>query len=229
MLPIGLTVISMLITQSAAAVVQAAVLIAAVMLTYRRHLPRSWTVVVLVILASSPGVIAAYLNSFLLKFNADSHLRVALLSYVYEIRNGWDYVFGYGPFSLESDLWNLANPRSAEESSSVASLNDSGLLNFFVVQFGVVGLAIPFAIFLRMRKDISTVCFLGLLMSSKLPYTAPVIYFGLLPIILRLGAPLAVAATSRSSASADGTHQEHRKSPSRAHFSFSGSSQARSP
>ncbi|MEX3853246.1 MULTISPECIES: hypothetical protein [Paraburkholderia] len=182
-LPIALTVLSMLITQSAAAVVQAVVLIAALMVTHSRRM-RAWATAIFTLIAlASPGLIAAYVNSFMLKIDADSGLRLRLLSYVYEVRHGWDFLFGYGPFSVEYDLFDV----SEHTSTFVASLNDAGLLNFFVVQLGIVGLAIPIGIFLVMKKDIANLCFFGLLMSSKLSYTSPLLYFGLLPLVMRLG------------------------------------------
>jgi hypothetical protein len=209
LLPVALTVVSMLITQSAAAVVQTAVLIAALMVGHMRPSSRAWAaVVVVMIAAASPGLIPAYFNSFLLKFNSDSGLRFALVSYVFHLRHGWDYVFGYGPFSLEYDLFNLAGAKDST-TPAVASLNDAGLLNFFVVQFGVAGLAIPVAIFLRIRKDLATVCFFGLLMTTKLSFTAPVLYFGVLPLILRLGAPLGVAVTPKNAGPVDAGRLQH--------------------
>jgi hypothetical protein len=197
LLPIALTVVSMLITQSAAAVVQTVVLSAAVMLTHSRR-TRAWAAGMFVLIAlASPGLIAAYVNSFMLKFNADSGLRFHLLSYVYELRHGWDYLVGYGPFSLEYDLYDLSEPRG-NLGPVIASLNDAGLLNFFVVQFGIIGLAFPAAMFLRMKKDVANVCFFGILMSAKLSYTAPLLYFGLLPLLLRLGTPPSAAVTPES-------------------------------
>ncbi|MEA3120051.1 MAG: hypothetical protein QOI13_3321 [Paraburkholderia sp.] len=225
-LPIALTVVSMLITQSAAAVVQTAVLIAALMFGHMRPSSRVWAAIAVAMLAAvSPGLISAYFNSFMLKFSSDSGMRFALMSYVFHLRQGWDYVFGYGPFSLEYDLYNLASAK-ATGSPSVASLNDAGLLNYFVVLFGVAGLAIPAAIFLRMRKDVGTVCFFGLLMTTKLSYTAPVLYFGLLPLILRLGAPPRVAVTPRSVGSVNAPR--HRGDPSCARLAIDDGSQSRS-
>ncbi|MFL9922558.1 hypothetical protein PQR75_46555 [Paraburkholderia fungorum] len=198
--PVALAVVAMLITQSAAAIVQAGVLIVAVMITHGRR-AKAWVAVVLALLAvASPGLISAYLDSFLLKFNADSGLRFGLLSYLFDQRQGWDFLFGYGPFSLEYDLYNLA---AGNGRTNVASLNDSGLLAFFIVKFGVAGLAIPAAILLRIRKDVGTVCLFGLLMTTKLSYMMPVLYFGLLPLIMRLGAPPRVAATPVQSADQD--------------------------
>jgi hypothetical protein len=185
LLPVALTMLCMLITQSAAAVVQSVVLVAAVMMTHSRR-TRAWAAGFIVFIAlASPGLIAAYVNSFMLKFNADSGLRFQLLSYVYELRHGWDYLFGYGPFSVEYDLFSLSEPKG-DLGPAIASLNDAGLLNFFVVQFGIVGLAFPVLMFLRMRKNIANLFFFGLLMSAKLSYTAPILYFGLLPLMLRL-------------------------------------------
>ncbi|QCP50011.1 hypothetical protein FAZ95_12960 [Trinickia violacea] len=200
LLPIALTVIAMLITQSTAAIVQAVVLIAAVMMTHADRTKASIAIAVFAIAA--PSLVAAYFHSFLLKFNADSGLRFELISYIFQARHGWDYVFGYGPFSLEYDLYDLSKPRG-NLGPAVASLNDAGLLNFFVVQFGVAGLAIPAAIFLRIRKDVGTLLFFGLLMTSKLSYTAPVLYLGLLPLILRLRPLPGVAARPKGADAID--------------------------
>ncbi|MGF6769055.1 hypothetical protein P3T18_001525 [Paraburkholderia sp. GAS199] len=184
LLPIALTVVAMLTTQSAAAVVQTGALVAAVVITHKPQ-AKAWAAVALALLAiASPGLISAYLDSFMLKFNADSGMRFALVSYAFDFRRGWDFLFGYGPFSLEYDLYDLA--ARGNGSAAVASLNDSGLLNFFIVKFGIAGLAIPVAIFARMRKDIGTICLFCLLMTTKLSYTTPLLYIGLLPLVMRM-------------------------------------------
>jgi hypothetical protein len=121
----------------------------------------------------------------MMKMDDSSGIRLALLDYIYHTRTGWDLLLGFGPFSLENPLYRMANP---EGQFQVASLNDAGLLHYFVVQFGLVGLAFPVVIFIRMRKDVTSILFFAVLVSSKLSYTFPVLFFGLLPMLMRLPA-----------------------------------------
>jgi hypothetical protein len=186
-MPVILAIVSMLVTQSAAAVIQAIILLVAVVLVQSRNIRMWWVTALALLLIASPGVIAAYFDSFMLKFNTDSGIRYALVQYVFELRHGWDFVFGYGPFGLENKLYRLAD--DGVGTPTVASLNDAGLLNFFLVKFGMAGFLIPIGIFWSMRKDVAGILFFAMLMSVKLSYMNPVLYFGLLPLVLRLREP----------------------------------------
>ncbi|MDR5752713.1 MULTISPECIES: hypothetical protein [unclassified Caballeronia] len=189
-LPVLFAIVAMLITQSAAAVVQAGVLLTATILIQDRSMKFWWSVLLAMVIVASPGLIAAYLDSFLLKIGADSGIRLALMKYAYQTRHGWDFVFGYGPFGLESILYGLA---SGSGSPQVSSLNDAGLFNFFIVKYGIAGVLIPIWILSRMRRDVAGMLFFALLMSSKLSYMNPVLFLGLLPLVSRFPTPAPLA------------------------------------
>jgi hypothetical protein len=153
---------------------------------------------------ASPTLLHAYFNSFTLKMDATSAIRFQLLDFVYSDRTGWDWLLGYGPFTLENSLYHLANPDGGLQ---VASLNDAGLLQYFVVRFGIAGLLIPAWMFLRIHKDIAHVLLFGLVMSLKLSYAEPAVFFGLLPLLMRL--PLhRYEATQAGSELTAATHHE---------------------
>jgi hypothetical protein len=183
-IPVILAIVSMLITQSAAAVVQALILLVAVVLLQNRSAKMWWAVLLGILVMASPGVIAAYFDSFMLKMDADSGIRLALVKFVFESRRGWDFLFGFGPFGLENDLYRLADDGAINP--QVSSLNDAGLLNYFIVKFGMAGFLIPIVLFCRIRKDVAGILFMAMLMSVKLSFTNPILYFGLLPLVMRL-------------------------------------------
>jgi len=190
-LPVFLTLFAMLITQSTAATVQCVVLLLAVLVTTQRKSVRVLIVgVCLLALLALPSVMLTYFDSFAMKMDETSGIRLQLLDYVYSFRTGWDWMLGYGPFTLEAPLYHLANPNGGMQ---IASLNDAGLLQYFVVRFGMVGLLIPAWMFLRIRKDIPHVLFFALIMSLKLSYSEPVIFLGLLPLLMRLPTHVPVA------------------------------------
>jgi hypothetical protein len=185
-LPILLAVTAMLVTQSAAAVVQAGILLIGAFAIQKSNTKLWWGIALALAILIFPGLIAAYFDSFVLKFDADSGIRMGLVSYIFKIRQGWDFVFGFGPFSLESDLYNLA---SSTDVPKVSSLNDAGLFNFFVTKFGISGLLIPIWIFSRMKRDLAGMLFFALIMSCKISYADPVLFLGLLPLISRFPNP----------------------------------------
>lgn len=183
-LPIFLTLLAMLITQSTAATVQCVVLLLAILVTTQRKSVRVLTVVACVgALVALPSVMQTYFDSFALKMDESSAIRFQLLDYIYNLRTGWDWLLGYGPFTLEGSLFHLTK---SDGGALMASLNDAGLLQYFVVRFGVLGLLIPAWMFYRIRKDITHVLFFALLMSLKLSYAEPAVFFGLLPLLMRL-------------------------------------------
>lgn len=186
-LTIGLTILCMLITQSTAAIIQSVILFVAVVLLHKGKSKIWFAASVALVLLAFPGVLVAYIDSFLMKFDATSGIRLALLDYIYNARHGWDYVFGFGPFSVENSLYGMA---MSESDSAVASFNDSGLANYFVLQFGMVGLLIPLWMFCKMRKKVTNLLFFALLISSKLSYVHPVLYCGLVPLLMALPPPL---------------------------------------
>lgn len=178
-----LTIVAMLITQSTAATVQCLVLMFAVLLMQKKSVQIWGAVLCGVFVLAAPAFLSAYYGNFMMKMDESSGIRLSLLDYIYHTRNGWDLLFGYGPFTLEESLYHSANPGGEFQ---VASLNDAGLLHYFVVRFGLIGLAIPAAMFIRMRKDLSSLLFFAVLLSSKLSYAYPVLYVGLLPLLMRL-------------------------------------------
>ncbi|MBP0590975.1 hypothetical protein J8I87_14895 [Paraburkholderia sp. LEh10] len=182
-LPVILSIIAMLITQSTAAVVQCALLLVAIM-SNRTKSTRAIIAVLLVGgLVAAPSFIEAYLDSFTTKMSESSELRLALMDFIYHQRSGWDWLLGYGPFALEDPLYRLTDTGGKYQ---VASLNDAGLLQYFVVRFGMLGFAIPVLFFIRVRKDIPHLLFLVILLTVKLSYAEPVLYIGLLPLLMRL-------------------------------------------
>lgn len=183
--PLAFTITAMLITQSVAAAIQCLILLFAVLLMQKKSVKLWSAAVCAVVVLAGSGVLITYYDSFMMRMDESSGIRLALLEYIYHTRTGWDLLFGFGPLSLENALYRMTKP---EGQFQVASLNDAGLLHYFVVHFGLVGLAFPAAIFLRMRKDITSILFLALLLSSKLSYTFPVLYLGLLPLLVRLPA-----------------------------------------
>jgi hypothetical protein len=184
-LPLVLTLVAMLVTQSTAATVQCGVLLIAVLWTQKKSTRVLAGVIGVIVLMASPSLLQAYFDSFAMKMDETSAIRLGLLNYIYHVRSGWDWLVGYGPFTLEGSLYHLANPNGGLQ---VASLNDAGLFHYFVVRFGILGLAIPALIFVRMRKDVAHVLFFALIMSLKLSYTSPVLFLGLLPLLMRLPA-----------------------------------------
>ncbi|CAD6524705.1 hypothetical protein LMG28140_01669 [Paraburkholderia metrosideri] len=189
---IGLTILCMLITQSTAAIIQSGILLLAVVLLQRPKTKLWFLACIALALIASPGLLMRYTDSFVLKYDATSGIRLALLDYIYHARQGWDYWIGFGPFSVEASLYTMA---TSDPDAPVASLNDAGLLNYFVVQFGIIGLAVPACMFLRMRKNLTTVLFFAALMTSKLSYTYPALYYGLLPLLIVLPEPKEPAAS----------------------------------
>jgi hypothetical protein len=180
---IALTIISMFVTQSTAAVIQSGILIAAVLLMWKGSV-KVWVLALIALpVIISPGITTAYIDSFFMKLDATSGIRLALLDYIYNLRQGWDFWIGFGPFSVENKLYHMAQ---GDPNMQVASLNDSGLLHFFVIQFGILGLVFPAWIFVRMRKDLTSVLFFAVIMTSKLSYMYPVLFLGLLPLVMRL-------------------------------------------
>jgi hypothetical protein len=202
-LPIFLTLLAMLITQSTAAIVQCVVLLI-VMVAQWRSARVITAVVCVVALVASPTLLHAYFNSFTLKMDATSAIRFQLLDFVYSSRTGWDWLLGYGPFTLENSLYHLANPDGGLQ---VASLNDAGLLQYFVVRFGIAGLLIPAWMFFRIRKDIAHVLLFGLVMSLKLSYAEPAVFFGLLPLLMRLPAHTYEATQAGSELTTASNHE----------------------
>jgi hypothetical protein len=81
--------------------------------------------------------------------------------------------------------------------TAVSSFNDSGLANFFALQFGVVGLLIPVAMFWKMRKNMTNVLFFLLLITTKLSYMDPLLFLGLLPLLMALPDPEASYGQAR--------------------------------
>jgi hypothetical protein len=195
-LPVILSIIAMLITQSTAATIQCAVLLVAFTANRMKSTRIVIAVMLLLAIVTVPSFLEAYLNSFTTKMNESSELRLSLMDYIYNGRRGWDWMLGYGPFALEDSLYRLTKTNNAFQ---VASLNDAGLLQYFVVRFGMVGFIIPLLFFIRIKKDLSHLLFLVVLLSVKISYADPVLYIGLLPLLLR---PTKRAdATSRNSAS----------------------------
>jgi hypothetical protein len=182
-LPLVLTLVAMLVTQSTAATVQCGVLLIAVLWTQKKSIRILTAVACVIALVASPSLLQAYFDSFAMKMDETSAIRLELLDYIYHVRSGWDWLVGYGPFTLEGSLYHLANPNGGLQ---VASLNDAGLFQYFVVRFGILGLVIPALIFVRTRKDVAHVLFFALIMSLKLSYTEPVLFLGLLPLLMRL-------------------------------------------
>jgi hypothetical protein len=183
--PLLLTIAAMLITQSTAATIQCLVLMFAVLLMQKRSVQIWGAIFCAVLMLAAPALLSVYFGNFITKMDESSGIRLMLLEYIYHTRSGWDLLFGYGPFTLEEPLYHMANPGGEFQ---VASLNDAGLLHYFVVRFGLIGLAIPAAMFIRMRKDLSSILFFAVLLSSKLSYAFPVLYLGLLPLLMRLPA-----------------------------------------
>lgn len=183
--PLLMTIAAMLITQSTAATIQCLILMFAVLLMQKKSV-QIWAAVLLgVSLLAAPALLSAYYGNFIMKMDESSGIRLSLLDYIYHTRRGWDLVFGMGPFDLEETLYHMANPGGQFQ---VASLNDAGLLQYFVVRFGLAGLVFPLAMLIRIRKDLTSLLFFAVLLSSKLSYAFPVIYLGLLPLLMRLPA-----------------------------------------
>ena len=181
-LPVIVSIIAMLITQSTAATIQCAVLLVAFTANRMKSTRIVLAVMLLLAVATVPSFLEAYLNSFTTKMNESSELRLSLMDYIYNGRRGWDWLLGYGPFALEDSLYRLTKTSNAFQ---VASLNDAGLLQYFAVRFGMIGFLIPLVFFIRIKKDLSHLLFLVVLMSVKISYADPVLYIGLLPLLLR--------------------------------------------
>jgi hypothetical protein len=183
--PVLLAIVAMLITQSTAAIVQCALLIFAILLVKGKSARVMIIILCVAALLAAPSFFEAYFNSFAMKMDESSAIRLELLDYIYNVRTGWDWLLGYGPFTLESSLYHLAKPGGGVH---VASLNDAGLIQYFVVRFGVLGLIVPALMFMKMRKDLPHVLFFVVIMSLKLNYSEPALFFGLLPLLMRLPA-----------------------------------------
>ncbi|MFP3647118.1 hypothetical protein [Paraburkholderia sp. SIMBA_054] len=212
-LPVILSIIAMLITQSTAATIQCAILLVAFTANRMKSTRVVIAVLFVVALVTMPSFLEAYLNSFTTKMNESSELRLALVDYIYYGRSGWDWLLGYGPFALEDSLYRLTRTDGAFQ---VASLNDAGLMQYFVVRFGMLGFLIPLLFFIRIRKDLSHLLFLAVLMSVKLSYADPILYVGLLPLLLH--SPMRIDSKSRKPASQpvnslDGIQLRHRPYP----------------
>jgi len=181
-LPVILSIVAMLITQSTAATIQCAVLLVA----FTANRMKSTRIIIALMLVGAlvtvPSFLEAYLNSFTTKMNESSELRLSLMDYIYNGRTGWDWLLGHGPFALEDSLYRLTRTDGAFQ---VASLNDAGLLQYFVVRFGMLGFVIPILFFIRIKKDLSHLLFFLVLMSVKISYADPILYVGLLPLLLR--------------------------------------------
>lgn len=176
-----LCVVAMLATQSTAGVIQAIALIGVLFLAQGRRGRFAMSILLAVGFAAGSTLVAAYFGSFMEKWGESSEIRFALLNYIYGERTGLDFIFGHGPFGYEQTLFDMAQL----EQSQTASVNDAGLLNFLVVQFGICGLLIVAAIFVKMKKSLATALMLGVIMSTKLSYMYPVLYCGLLPLVMR--------------------------------------------
>lgn len=176
-----LTAFCIFVTQSTAGVVQGLLLLASIVLLQSRS-GRVWTLLAALIgVVGFSGILIQYFDSFFMKFHETADIRVELLNYIYNTRTGWDFIAGFGPFGIDSALWRMA---TVGKDAQVASLNDAGLMNYFVVQFGVVGLIIPILMFIRVEKNLTYILFLSLLLTTKLSYVHPVLYFGLLPLLM---------------------------------------------
>ena len=181
--PVFLAMIAMLITQSTAAVVQCAMLVFAVLLIKGKSARVMTIILCAAALLAAPSFLHAYFSSFAMKMDESSAIRMQLLDYVYNVRTGWDWLVGYGPFTLENSLYHLAKPGGG---AHVASLNDAGLIQYFVVRFGILGLIVPVLMFMKMQKDLPHMLFFAVIMSLKLDYSEPALFFALVPLLMRL-------------------------------------------
>lgn len=174
------SIVGMFITQSTAGVIQAVMMLVALFSMQGRKAKLWMSIALVIILTVGSAFIGAYFDSFVTKWNASAGLRFGLLDYIYNVRRGTDFWFGFGPFGIEDTLYQM----QTSDQSQVASTNDSGLFNFFVVHFGILGIIFPALIFIKIEKTIANIILLSVLLSSKLSYTHPVLYFGLMPLML---------------------------------------------
>ncbi|HIF9214289.1 TPA: hypothetical protein ACX6QX_003634 [Photobacterium damselae] len=84
------------------------------------------------------------LTDFIFKVDSRGGIRTYLIEYIFSNRTGFNYYLGESLYGLRSELFNLSNNVDGGI-RIMGSVNDSGLLFYLIVLFGII--IIPFIIF----------------------------------------------------------------------------------
>lgn len=172
-----ITILSMLISFSSAAYILSLFVLLSLLSAHENKKAMLFFMVVFVVL--SFPILYLVSSEVLLKFSSSSESRSLLLQYLYFYRDSWALYFGYGPLGVEQFLYTS----SIDGTRIFSSLNDAGLVNYFVVHFGLFGLIIPIVCIYKVIRRMDLVFLMLALFLTKLTYTFPLVIIGLFCLI----------------------------------------------